>query len=140
MVFLGDGEMMMGLGALATTAVQRADNLSVVVTHSEHYAETGMQRDDTGRGVNITGVAKGTGFPESRMVRSETELQSAIEVILYGKGPVLGTMKVATDPVPAVLPPRAGPYLRSRFREALLGHGRASMTVFLLALRDWRLT
>jgi thiamine pyrophosphate-dependent acetolactate synthase large subunit-like protein len=122
-VFVGDGEMMMGLGSLATTAVQRAENLSVVVIDNEHYAETGMQRAHTGRGVDITGVARATGFPESRMVRSEAELQSAIEVILYGKGPVLVTVKVATDPVPAILPPRDGPYLRSRFREALLGAG-----------------
>ena len=36
-------------------------------------------------------------------------------------GPVLATVKVGTDPEPTSLPPRDGPYLRSRFREALLG-------------------
>jgi hypothetical protein len=34
---------------------------------------------------------------------------------------VLATVKVGTDPEPTALPPRDGPYLRSRFREALLG-------------------
>jgi hypothetical protein len=34
---------------------------------------------------------------------------------------VLVTVKVTTDPAPTALPPRDGPYLRSRFREALLG-------------------
>src|SRR5689334_15780586 len=42
-VFVGDGEMMMGLGSLATVAVHGASNLSIVVIDNEHYAETGMQ-------------------------------------------------------------------------------------------------
>jgi hypothetical protein len=44
-----------------------------------------------------------------------------VDVILNGKGPVLAAVKVSTDPAPTCLPPRDGPYLRSRFREALLG-------------------
>jgi thiamine pyrophosphate-dependent acetolactate synthase large subunit-like protein len=120
-VFVGDGEMMMGLGSLATAAVQGAENLCVLVIDNEHYAETGMQATHTGRGVDISGVAKAVGFPETRIVRGESELQSAIELIFHGKGPVLVSLKVSTEPVSTILPPRDGPFLRSRFREALLG-------------------
>jgi len=120
-VFVGDGEMMMGLGSLATAAVHRAKNLSVVVIDNEHYAETGMQPAHAGRGVDIAGVAKATGFAEARTVRTDAELESAIEQLFFAEGPVLATVKVGTDPVPTCLPPRDGPYLRSRFREALLG-------------------
>src|SRR3954452_10000919 len=42
LVITGDGEMLMGIGALATIAVQRPENLSVVVLDNEHYGETGM--------------------------------------------------------------------------------------------------
>ena len=36
-------------------------------------------------------------------------------------GPLFAAVKVSTSPSPTSLPPRDGPYLRSRFREALLG-------------------
>ena len=121
MVFVGDGEMMMGLGSLVTVAVHGAENLSVVVIDNEHYAETGMQPAHAGRGVDLGAVARAVGFRETRTVRSESDLESAVDVILNGKGPVLANIKVTTDPVPTALPPRDGPYLRSRFRDAVLG-------------------
>ncbi|MCW5320622.1 aldehyde dehydrogenase [Verminephrobacter aporrectodeae subsp. tuberculatae] len=120
-VFVGDGEMMMGLGSLATVAVHGVRNLSVVVLDNEHYAETGMQPAHAGRGVDITAIAKAAGFAESRVVRTEQELEAAVDVVLGTSGPVLVTVKVGTEPTPTALPPRDGPYLRSRFREALLG-------------------
>ena len=43
LVLTGDGEMLMGVGALATIAVQKPGNLSIVVLDNEHYGETGMQ-------------------------------------------------------------------------------------------------
>jgi thiamine pyrophosphate-dependent acetolactate synthase large subunit-like protein len=120
-VFVGDGEMMMGIGSLATVAVHGAKNLSVVVIDNEHYAETGMQPAHAGRGVDIAGVARATGFDKTVVVRTSGELEDAVDLILNGEGPVLATIKVTTDPAPTYLPPRDGPYLRSRFREALLG-------------------
>lgn len=120
-VFVGDGEMMMGLGSLATAAVHQVKNLSVIVIDNEHYAETGMQPAHAGRGVDITAVAKATGFNEARTVRTESDLANSIQAIYQTQGPVLVTVKVSTDPTPTSLPPRDGPYLRSRFREALLG-------------------
>jgi len=120
-VFVGDGEMMMGIGSLATVAVQGAPNLSVVVIDNEHYAETGMQPAHAGRGADIAGIARASGFDAAAQVRTEAELERAAQQILHGAGPVLVTVKVSTDPQPVALPPRDGPYLRSRFREALLG-------------------
>src|SRR5436305_13913437 len=48
LVLTGDGEMLMGLGALATVAVKRPQNLAVVVIDNEHYGETLRQRSYTG--------------------------------------------------------------------------------------------
>jgi thiamine pyrophosphate-dependent acetolactate synthase large subunit-like protein len=47
LVITGDGEMLMGLGSLATIAVQRPANLAVVVFDNERYGETGMQPTHT---------------------------------------------------------------------------------------------
>ncbi|SAI01087.1 decarboxylase [Bordetella ansorpii] len=120
-VFVGDGEMMMGLGSLATAAVHAAPNLSVVVIDNEHYAETGMQPAHAGRGVDIGGVARACGFQKTLLVRTDAELEAAAGSVLNGQGPLLATIKVNTEPQPTALPPRDGPYLRSRFRTALLG-------------------
>ena len=51
LVVTGDGEMLMGLGALATIGVQRPPNLAIVVFDNARYAETGMQRSHTDFGV-----------------------------------------------------------------------------------------
>ena len=120
-VFVGDGEMMMGLGSLATVGVDKPANLSIVVIDNEHYAETGMQLAHAGRGVDITAIACAAGFDTATTIYAEGELEEYVDVILKGTGPVLATVKVGIDPEPTALPPRDGPYLRSRFREALLG-------------------
>ncbi|MEM5340539.1 thiamine pyrophosphate-dependent enzyme [Paraburkholderia azotifigens] len=120
-VFVGDGEMMMGLGSLATVGVDKPANLSIVVIDNEHYAETGMQLAHAGRGVDITAIARAAGFKNAVTIQSERELDEFVDVLLKAAGPVLATVKVSTDPEPTSLPPRDGPWLRSRFREALLG-------------------
>ncbi|WP_241302044.1 thiamine pyrophosphate-dependent enzyme [Burkholderia stabilis] len=120
-VFVGDGEMMMGLGSLATVGVDRPSNLSIVVIDNGHYAETGMQPAHAGRGVDVTAVARAACIENARTITTEAQLDDFVDAILNGDGPVLATVKVSTDPAPICLPPRDGPYLRSRFREALLG-------------------
>jgi len=43
LVITGDGEMLMGLGSLATIGVQQPRNLAIAVIDNERYGETGMQ-------------------------------------------------------------------------------------------------
>ena len=62
LVLTGDGEMLMGIGALATIAVQRPGNLAIVVIDNQHYGETGMQETATGHGVDLAAMARGKGF------------------------------------------------------------------------------
>ena len=47
LVVTGDGEMLMGLGALATIGVQRPPNLAIAVFDNGRYGETGMQASHT---------------------------------------------------------------------------------------------
>src|SRR2546427_6720421 len=62
LVITGDGEMLMGLGSLATIGVQKPENLSVVVIDNERYGETGMQTTHTASGVDLSAVARGGGL------------------------------------------------------------------------------
>jgi thiamine pyrophosphate-dependent acetolactate synthase large subunit-like protein len=71
LVITGDGEMLMGLGSLATIAVQKPRNLYIVVLDNEHYGETGMQETHTGHGVDLAGMAKAAGFAHARNVGTQ---------------------------------------------------------------------
>src|SRR5438093_8131039 len=62
LVVTGDGEMLMGLGSLATIGVQQPPNLTVVVIDNERYGETGMQRTHTAYGVDLAAVARACKF------------------------------------------------------------------------------
>jgi thiamine pyrophosphate-dependent acetolactate synthase large subunit-like protein len=121
LVLTGDGEMLMGLGSLATIAVVKPANLALVVIDNGLYAETGMQRTHTAHGVDLAGVARSCGFVAAETVRTQVELDKLTEAIYGAPGPFFAAVKVAPAPTKIELPPRDGPYLRSRFREALLG-------------------
>ena len=66
LVVTGDGEMLMGLGSLATIGAEQPSNLGIVVLDNEHYGETGMQVAHTGRGVDLAGIAAATGLQARR--------------------------------------------------------------------------
>ncbi len=118
-VITGDGEMLMGLGSLATVIVKRPHNLAIAVIDNEKYGETGMQRTHTAYGVDLSSVALGMGFPVARQVNHSEELRASLELWKESLGPVFLNIKVRADPLPLVLPPRNGVHLRDRFVKAL---------------------
>ena len=123
LVITGDGELLMGLGSLATVAVQRPPNLAIVVFDNERYGETGMQATHTAQGVDLAGVAAACGFAITGRLCDEREVEAALPAIRTAPGPVLYVAKVRAEPLPLALPPRDGAYLKDRFRHALLGPG-----------------
>jgi len=121
LVITGDGEMLMGLSALATIGVQRPTNLSVVVIDNGRYGETGMQETHTAHGVDLAAVARAAGFADARTVRATGELEALRAAIHAHPGPNFATVKVRAEKLPILLPPRDGGLLKARFRRALLG-------------------
>jgi len=121
LVITGDGEMLMGLGSLATLAVQKPANLAVCVIDNERYGETGMQRTHTAFGVDLTAMAKAAGFKTTALVRTKPELDGIVKKLVTAPGPLFVAIKVSTDPVPMVLPSRDGAWILRRFRHTLLG-------------------
>ncbi len=120
-VITGDGDLLMGMGGLATIGVLHPVNLSIVVLDNERYGETGMQRTHTAHGVDLPAVASGCGFAASRTVVDEAGVGRLARQLHDRRGPLLANVKIATDTVASALPPRDGAYLKGRFREALLG-------------------
>lgn len=125
LVITGDGEMLMGLGSIATIAAAAPGNLAIAVIDNEHYGETGMQPTHTGAGVDLAGMAEAAGFELTATVRNDDALTAFAGTALTAPGPILGVIKVTTDRAPLVMPPRDGALLKDRFRTALLGDGAA---------------
>ena len=121
LVLTGDGELLMGMGSLATIGTQRPRNLSVVVLDNERYGETGMQASHTAFGVDLAAVAKACGFVSATMVTTIEQVRRLRADLHQAEGPLFAQVKVAPDKLPLVLPPRDGAHLKDRFREALLG-------------------
>jgi thiamine pyrophosphate-dependent acetolactate synthase large subunit-like protein len=121
LVITGDGEMLMGLGSLATIAVEAPKNLAIAVIDNGHYGETGMQRAHTGRGVDIAGMAQAAGFKSSNTISSMAGLQEWLATFHRKPGPVFADIKVSAEPAPMRLPLRDGTAIKYRFRTALLG-------------------
>jgi thiamine pyrophosphate-dependent acetolactate synthase large subunit-like protein len=122
LVVTGDGEMLMGLGCLATIGVQQPKNLSVVVIDNERYGETGMQATHTASGVDLAAVAKACRFRKSVVVKTGAGVKALRAAIHGGRGPLFAQVKVRAEKVPLVLPPKDGVLLKARFRRALLGN------------------
>lgn len=120
-VITGDGELLMGLGSLATIGVDGTPNLSIVVLDNERYGETGMQTSHTARGVDLAAIAAAARFRSTTTIHTRRELEMWIPTAYGGPGPVLGVVKVVADQPPVQVPVRDGAYLKARFREALLG-------------------
>lgn len=121
LVVTGDGEMLMGVGSLATIATKRPRNLSIVVLDNEHYGETGMQETATRHGVDLAAMARGAGIADSRVVTKPAEIAPLREAIRAGAGPLFAQVKVDEAALPLVLPPREAAILQARMREAVLG-------------------
>ncbi len=121
LVLTGDGELLMGLGSLATLAAQRPRNLRLVVLDNEHYGETGRQPTHTARGADLATVALACGFPQARTVRGEDEVAALREELHAGDDLSLAVVKVALTDDPLTLPPRDGSYLKHRLRGVVLG-------------------
>jgi thiamine pyrophosphate-dependent acetolactate synthase large subunit-like protein len=121
LVLTGDGEMLMGIGALATIAVKAPKNLSIVVQDNEHYGETGMQETATRHGVDLVTMARGAGFPRAMFVTKPEEVPALRAAIHAGEGPFFAVAKIDAASKKLVLPPRDGSIIQNRMREAILG-------------------
>lgn len=117
----GDGDVLMGMGTLATIGAKQPANLSIVVLDNERYGETGAQPTAIAHGVNLTGVARSCGIETTEDIRDMNGVGTLAERLQRTDGPLFANIKIDGREHPRVLPARDGAWLRSRFREAVLG-------------------
>ena len=122
-VLTGDGEQLMGLGGLATIAVKRPGNFTLIVLDNGRYGETGGQLSHTGLGIELHRTAAAMGFASAVELREMTEVAAyRTELVKATGGPRFASVRIACDSPPRALPARDGVYLKNRFRTALGFH------------------
>ena len=115
----GDGEIMMGLGALAVVAAQAPGNLAILVLDNEHFGETGRQKGLTAAGTDLAAVGQGAGLAQTRTVRTNEEAKDLPTWLFETKGPLLAVAKIAVTDEPWALPEKDGSTIARRFRESV---------------------
>jgi thiamine pyrophosphate-dependent acetolactate synthase large subunit-like protein len=118
-VLTGDGDMLMGLGSLATIGVKQPKNLVIVVLDNAHYGETGMQASHTKSGIDLAAVALACRFKQARAMSRIEEAADVRKLLHAGEGPILVSARISEEDVPRVLPMRDGHAIKQRFIAAL---------------------
>jgi thiamine pyrophosphate-dependent acetolactate synthase large subunit-like protein len=118
LVVTGDGDMLMGLGALATIGVQAPPNLAIAVFDNGRYAETGMQPSHTDSAVDLVGVARSCGIAATFDIADEAALADFARRVQRKQETLFARVAIHADESPRVLPPRDGVLLKNRFRRA----------------------
>jgi thiamine pyrophosphate-dependent acetolactate synthase large subunit-like protein len=117
-VITGDGEMLMGLGSLATIGVQRPANLAVVVFDNGLYGETGMQASHTQSGVDLVDVARGCGIERVLEVTDEAGLRALAGLLATSDCTLFARVAISPEDPPRVLPEKDGVVIKDRVRRA----------------------
>ncbi|MHC2436631.1 thiamine pyrophosphate-dependent enzyme [Bradyrhizobium sp. USDA 4451] len=121
-VITGDGEMLMGMGSLATVGLQQPKNLSIIVLDNEAYGETGGQASHTGGTADLVGIAKACGIGDSRAISTMAEVEAfASSLQDVTAGPRFASAKIDGANLERVLSSRDGTYIVNRIRGSI-GH------------------
>ena len=119
-VITGDGEMLMGMGSLATVGLQKPANLSIVVLDNESYGETGGQMSHTASATDLVGVARACGIADSRSLDTLAEIEAFAPALQdITAGPRFASVKIDAANLERVLSNRDGMFILTRLRGAL---------------------
>jgi thiamine pyrophosphate-dependent acetolactate synthase large subunit-like protein len=118
-VLTGDGDMLMGIGSLATIGVKQPGNLAIVVLDNAHYGETGMQPSHTRSGIDLVAMALACRFKQARAVSRMEDAAEVRKLLHTGNGPMLVNARISEEDAPRVLPLRDGHAIKQRFMDAL---------------------
>jgi thiamine pyrophosphate-dependent acetolactate synthase large subunit-like protein len=119
-VITGDGEMLMGMGSLATVGLQKPANLTIIVLDNECYGETGGQVSHTQAAADLVGVAKSCGIKDACTLETMNEIEAYAKGLQdIAAGPRFANVKIDSTEAERVLSNRDGVFIITRFRGAL---------------------
>ena len=119
-VITGDGEMLMGIGSLATVGLQKPGNLTIIVLDNEVYGETGGQASHTAGTADLVGIARACGIADVRAIATMAEVEAfASSMQDVSGGPRFASIKIDSANLERVLASRDGNFIVTRIRGAL---------------------
>lgn len=119
-VINGDGEMLMGLGALVTVAAAAPQNLTIVCEDNSMHGETGRQTGHTAATADLEAIARGSGISSALTISEPGQISDAVAFINDAPGPRFLVVRVLpTDPC-AFKRNMDAAACRVRFRESYL--------------------
>ena len=120
LVITGDGELLMGMGSLATVGLQKPGNLTIVVLDNECYGETGGQASHTAGTLDFVGVAKSCGIADARTLTTMAEVEAYAATLQHVTAVTrFASIKIDSANLERVLANRDGTFLVSRIRHSL---------------------
>jgi len=119
-VITGDGEMLMGMGSLATVGLQKPGNLTIVVLDNEVCGETGGQASHTAGAADLVGIARACGIADARAMATMADIENfARSMQDLSSGPRFASIKIDGANLERVLSSRDGTFIVTRIRGAL---------------------
>jgi thiamine pyrophosphate-dependent acetolactate synthase large subunit-like protein len=117
LVITGDGEMLMGMGSLASIAAARAPNLAIAVLDNARFGETGSQHSHTGLTTDLEAVAAACGWQATATSRDMAAVEALVPRLRTE--PLFAVIRINAEEKPRFIPPRDGAFVTERFRRAL---------------------
>jgi thiamine pyrophosphate-dependent acetolactate synthase large subunit-like protein len=93
-LFDSEGDVLMGMGALATIAEQAPRNFYHFMLDNECYATTGGQPVPNAKNIAYDIIARGAGYPQTYAFDNLEDFSNNIKTILDQPGPVFVALKV----------------------------------------------
>jgi thiamine pyrophosphate-dependent acetolactate synthase large subunit-like protein len=93
-LFDSEGDVLMGMGALATIAEQAPGNFYHFMLDNECYATTGGQPVPNAKNIAYDVIARGAGYPHTFAFHTLKDFSTNIKAILDLPGPVFVALKV----------------------------------------------
>ena len=116
-VITGDGEMLMGMGSLATVGLQKPGNLTIIVLDNEAYGETGGQVSHTASVADLVGVAKACGIENAQTLETMSEIDAfAPSLQDVSAGPRFASVKIDAATLERMLAGRDAIFTLNRLR------------------------
>ena len=122
-VINGDGEMLMGLGALVTVAGAAPRNLTIVCQDNGMHGETGGQTGHTAAGADLEAIARGAGLEQALTISTPEEIADAARWIREAPGPRFLVARVMQTPPTAFKRDMDMAACRVRFRDHYRARG-----------------
>jgi len=94
----GDGSLLMQLGCLATVAMLKPTNLTMLVWDNGIYQITGGQPTASASAADLVAIARGAGIASSAWAADEEDFDKLVAAALVGGGPTLIAARIDDKP------------------------------------------